>query len=241
MVSNRGALLVSGVAFAALALACVPVSAPVSAMSPKFSVRTAPAAPSFRMADSIGSFTPAAADPRHGLGLGRAGQADSGFRFTPSTSPGKRRGVTVAIRARATTAAQVERLTQISTTPAAITPTAYNLGVALGWRRFAITGDVVRVETGLLPLSREGADVGLSFAGDKWSTRVQLGAERATGASPIIDDESYSVDLGGSYSLTGNIDLTGGIRYKMQHDRIARLADQRLDSQAVYVGTAFRF
>ena len=114
---------------------------------------------------------------------------------------------------------------------------------AVGWRRFAITGDVARVEGGLLPLDRETADVGLSYAGNKWSTRLQLGAERAIGNHQHLlgSDEAYSVDFGGSYSLTRNVDLTGGIRYKMQRDRIERLADQRHDSQAVYVGTAFRF
>jgi len=225
-----------GAAIAALALACAPATAA--------SNRHLKAKPSsIRIADSIGSFTPAAADPRRALSFGRAGLADSGFRFTPSAAPGNRRAVTVAVRARATTAAHVERATGSTIAVSAFTPTAYNLGIAVGWRRFAITGDVGRVDGGLLPLDREVADLGLSYAGDTWSTRVQLGAERATGSrSHLIGaDESYSVDLGGSYALTHNVDLTGGIRYKMQRDRIERLADQRHDSQAVYVGTAFRF
>lgn len=225
-------------AFAALSLLC----APVSAASPKFSVRTNASAPSIPMASGIGSFTPAAADPRRAMSLGRAGLGDSGFRFTPSAAPGSRRNVTVAIRARSTSVAQVER----SAAPSAVStlaPTAYNLGVAIGWRRFAITGDVVRVQGGLLPLDREVADVGLSYTGNKWSTRVQLGAERALGSRPqaLGSDESYSVDLGGSYSLTGNLQVTGGLRYKMQRDRIDPMVDDRQDSQAVYIGTAFRF
>jgi hypothetical protein len=35
--------------------------------------------------------------------------------------------------------------------------------------------------------------------------------------------------------------VTGGVRYKIQHDRLEPLTDQRRDSQAVYIGTAFRF
>jgi hypothetical protein len=31
------------------------------------------------------------------------------------------------------------------------------------------------------------------------------------------------------------------VRYRVDQDRVAALADQRRDSQAVYVGTAFKF
>lgn len=210
---------------------------PLAASTPKFSIR---AKPSFHMANGIGSFTPAAADPRRALSFGRAGFADMGFHFTPSVAPGSRRAVTVAIRARGTSAAP--RVGQ-SAAVASVAPSAYNLGLAFGWKRFAITGDIARVDGGLLPLSREAADVGLSYSGNKWSTRLQLGAERGIGSHTrlVNTDESYSVDLGGSYSLTHNLEVTGGVRYKMQHDRLVSLMDNRQDSQAVYVGTAFKF
>ena len=54
-------------------------------------------------------------------------------------------------------------------------------------------------------------------------------------------ESGYSLGVGGSYRLTRNLDVTGGVRYKIQRDRLEPLADQRRDSQAVYVGTAFRF
>lgn len=238
MFANRGFMAKAGAALVATSMLC----APLAAASPKFSVRTKATAPSIPMATSIGSFTPAAADARRSLSFGRAGLGDSGFRFTPSAAPGSRRNVTVAIRARATTAAQAERAGQASAV-SALAPTAYNLGVAIGWRRFALTGDVSRVQGGLLPLDREVADVGLTYSGNKWSTRLQLGAERAIGSRIHLlgADEAYSVDLGGSYSLTGNLQVTGGVRYKMQRDRIDTMLDDRQDSQAVYIGTAFRF
>ncbi len=67
-------------------------------------------------------------------------------------------------------------------------------------------------------------------------------ADRAIEGSPraIADMPSYSVDLGGSYSLTRNLDVTAGVRYRTDRERLARL-DERRDSQGVYVGTAFRF
>jgi hypothetical protein len=57
----------------------------------------------------------------------------------------------------------------------------------------------------------------------------------------IGDKPSYSMDLGGSYSLTRNLDVTAGLRYRSDRERLAQLKDDRRDSQAVYVGTAFRF
>ena len=57
----------------------------------------------------------------------------------------------------------------------------------------------------------------------------------------LAEPQSYSLDVGGSYSITRNIDLTAGMRLKSERDRLTRIDDDRRDSQAVYVGTAFRF
>lgn len=224
---------------AGAAVAGLVALAPVIAASPKSKFRSAP---SFRMADGIGSFTPAAANAFRTMSFGQAGlSGGSGFRFTPSVAPGSRRAVTVAIRARGANPA-TQRGGQ-GMAMAALTPSVYNLGVAVGWKRFALTGDVAKVDGGLLPIDHEAADVGVSYSGNKWSTRLQLGAERATGNRARIAgvDESYSLDLGGSYALTRNLEVTGGVRYKLQRDRLERLTDNRQDSQAVYIGTAFRF
>jgi len=115
--------------------------------------------------------------------------------------------------------------------------------VSVGWKRFAIAGDIAKVDTGILPGSREAADVSLSYSGGKWSTRLQVAADRATGDQPRLlgNGDAYSVDLGGSYSLTRNLELTGGMRYRLQRDRLEPIADDRRDAQAVYIGTAFKF
>jgi hypothetical protein len=83
----------------------------------------------------------------------------------------------------------------------------------------------------------------VSYSGDRFTTRVDAGASRVDPTTPriIAHDESYSVGVGGSYRIARNLDVTGGVRYKIQRDRLEALADQRRDSQAVYVGTAFRF
>lgn len=205
--------------------------------------RVAPAKRAGAPARGISSFTPAAADPRLAALFARGGLESRGFRFTPSEAKNTR-AVTVAVRARTNrTAALTERV--VPTAPAAVglAPIAYNLGVAVGWRRFAMTGDVAKVELpGQADGGRERAEVGVSYSLPRLTTRVKAGADRATGTGPQLVDSkrSYSLDVGGSYSLTRNLDVTAGVRYRTDRDRLQRIDDRR-DSQAVYVGTAFRF
>ena len=91
---------------------------------------------------------------------------------------------------------------------------------------------------------RNAAEVGLSYRATRHITgRVAVAAERAEGAQRLVaDDEAYQLDVGGAYSIGRNVDLTAGARYRIARDRLEPLQrDYRRDSQAVYVGTAFRF
>lgn len=201
------------------------------------------AAPSLSIGGGSG-FTPAIADPRLAAEFARRG-LQSSFRFTPSSASGdKSKAVRVAVRARSGAAALAARGGENSASAVtAITPTAYNLGVSVGWKRFALSGDVAKVDGGPVPGGREAAEVGVSYSLKKFTGRLAVGAERSDGTAPLVlpKESSYSVDVGGSYRLTRNLDLTGGVRYRIQHDRLEALEDDRRDSQAVYIGTAFRF
>lgn len=231
-----------GTAFA-VAMACVqPALSAKPAPTPKVKIDK-------KKARGIGFFAPVAADPRQAALFDRVGGGfEPAFRFTPSGGTSKR-AVTVAIRARssnrsAASAPVVVAATQA--TPSAINiglaPSAYSLGASLGWKHFALSGDFARIDGGTVPEGRELADIGLSYSGSKWSTRLLFGAERATSKSAIGGpDQALSVDLGGSFSLSRNLELSGGLRYKTQRDRFDLGSDQKLDSQAIYVGTAFRF
>ena len=44
-----------------------------------------------------------------------------------------------------------------------------------------------------------------------------------------------------AYNLSRRVALTGGVRYRVDQNRVSAVTDQRRDSQAVYVGTAFKF
>ncbi len=201
------------------------------------------------MRGNIGTFTPANGDPRLAAVLARSRLGASGFRFTPATiSVRLNRSVTVAVRTRDAPVTN-DRLALVSPSQgaagmSALSPIAYNLGVAVGWRRFAVSGEVEKIDLGTFG-GREAVDVGLSYNTRKFSTRVAVGADGATRGTPrglAVGTGGYTFDVGGSYRLSRNLDLTAGVRYRAsERDRLASLADNRRDSQAVYIGTAFKF
>ncbi len=237
MVARR---VIAGIALTtAVAVGCAVVPAIAAdegrALAPRRIANIAPG-------NGIGSFTPAAGDPRLAAALARAGVSASGFRFTPSgADKAGTRAVTVAVRARSSRAVAADRLSANS--PVALAPIAYNLGVAVGWKRFALSGDLAKVDLAGQPGSRESVDFGMSYTGRSISGRVKAEATRPIGNAPrlVEDNPSYSVDVGGSYSLTRNLDVTAGVRYKTERENLPRIVEDRRDSQSVYVGTAFRF
>ena len=193
--------------------------------------------------ESIGTFTPAATDPRLAAALARAGVRDATFRFTPASSVRISRSVTVAVRAQTNRNTPSSAQTAlVAPSVSAVAPIAYNLGVAVGWKKFAVSSDVGKVDVAGLG-RRDSIGVGVSYSIKRLSTKLRLGADEASGAAlrPIDSGTSYSVDLGTSYALTRNLDVTVGARYRADRDRLLPRGDDRRDSQAVYVGTAFKF
>lgn len=193
------------------------------------------------------SFTPANADPKLAAALAGKSLSLADFKFTPAPAKGRPSQVRVAIRARVNAPTETA-LAQASAPTAAVnalTPTSYNLGVAVGWHRFAVSGDVSKVKSADPAFGgRETAIVGVSYSlNNRLSTRVAVGADRSTGnpVAGLRQGNNVSVDVGSSYSLSRQIALTGGVRYNIERDRLSALQDDRRDSQAVYVGTAFKF
>ncbi|HSR00319.1 MAG TPA: porin [Sphingomicrobium sp.] len=194
--------------------------------------------------DSLSSFTPANADPKLAAALAGKSLSLTDFKFTPAPAKGRPSQVRVAIRARVNTPTQVAAASAPATAVSALTPSTYNLGVAVGWRRFAVSGDVSKVKEADPALGgRETAVVGVSYSLSKFTGRVAVGADRPDGkALPALrQGDTYSLDVGGSYSLSRRVALTGGVRYNVERDRLSALQDNRRDSQAVYIGTAFKF
>lgn len=195
--------------------------------------------------DPVSTFTPATADPRLAAVFAGRSASLSDFKFTPAPAKGRPSQVRVAIRARADAPAKVADAAALTSSVSALTPASYNLGVAVGWRRFAVAGDVGKTKDAIPALGgRESAALGVSYSLNKRLTgRVAVGADRGDGRAltPLRKADNYSLDVGGAYSITRSIAVTGGVRYRIEHERLSALKDDRRDSQAVYVGTAFKF
>jgi hypothetical protein len=210
---------------------------------------------SLKTLGSIGSFTVAGADPdlvaKYKLSALRG---NASFKFTPTggTRDGER-SVTVVVRQKSDAGAVSIRENILAAAPgsgvtsaAKIAPVAYSLGSAKGLKSFAIP--VKKLGSNLPDLSEIGGQKmpGLDDSEKKsrFNPRMSLDASAPINAAPRALDASqkdYTLDVGGSYSLTRNLEVTAGVRINNERDRMAPLTDNRQDSQAVYVGTQFRF
>jgi predicted porin len=194
--------------------------------------------------DPLSTFTPAGADPKLSAAFGNKGMSLTDFKFTPAAAKSRPSQVRVAIRARPDAQVASNAPGAGSASPLTVlTPASYNLGVAVGWRRFAVAGDVAKSESRNPALgAKESAVLGVSYSLPRVTGRVAVGAERDNGRVPALaSKQNYSLDVGAAYDVTRRIALTGGVRYNIERDRSTLVNDNRRDSQAVYVGTAFKF
>lgn len=204
----------------------------------------------------IGSFTPASVDPRLAA---RMADASSGhgrlFRFTPAGSETRPdRAVTVVVRVdgdMGLRAVSVSNGFAMSTgamapgaAPVRIAPTVYNLGLSRGYQSFATTAALPR-EMRLDTPELRGYSLATSStsAPGRLAPRIEFDDKDRTGRAPrtLEGQGDYQLDLGGSYRLTRNLNVTAGVRYSPERDRLRPLTDGKQDSQAVYIGTQFRF
>jgi hypothetical protein len=178
------------------------------------------------------------------------------FRFTPAGTPTRPdRSVTVAVRVDQETANAITvrgiravalRIPPVSATAASqvhISPTAFTLGVSRGYQSFsqAIAPDVKKID--MPDLATFKARTGAVGASSRFSPRVALDDKPTAGRLPrtFQGDGDDQVDLGGAYSVTRNLDVTAGVRYSRDRERLQPLTDGKQDNQAVYVGTQFKF
>lgn len=193
--------------------------------------------------DKISTFTPASADPRLAAMFAGRNPSIADFKFTPAAAKGRPSQLRVAVRASgaATPARPVD--VAVAAPITGLASAQYDLGLAVGWKRLAVAGDVARSSSADPVLgTRETAVVGVSYNLKKFTGRVAVGGERNDSrVAPLARPDSVSLDVGGAYNISRNIALTGGVRYKIERDQIPALADDHRDSKAVYVGTAFKF
>lgn len=127
-----------------------------------------------------------------------------------------------------------------------ITPVAFNLNVSRGWRKFALPDSVGRKALDPIPVETPASVRNFSLDQGKkkqrFSTNVLIDSKDVGAAAPTLgDDKSYSVEVGSSYSLSRNLNVTAGMKYSGRVNRLAPITGDRPDAQALYLGTVFKF
>lgn len=201
---------------------------------------------------ALSQFTPATVDPQLAKRVAAVARA-KGVRFTPADM-GMRgnRSVTVAVRVDGDVAQAISVRNALDGVgkPGAgvlkLAPTRYSLGVSRGYQNFAkpiaLPESVNRVAMPDLASfkPREGT------APDKpgrFQPHISLVEQGNPGRAPntLQSLGEQTVDVGGAYRVMRNLNVTAGVRLSQERDRLAPLTDAVQDSQAVYVGTQFRF
>lgn len=243
-------LMAASAGCAALAVALSPAISAVVNGKPAFQTNKV----SLKMLGSIGSFTPVTRDNHLAQAYAEAARESlqsRGFRFTPASNTANgERSLTVLVRATGDDAMLLKRAQPASNI--GIAPVAYSLGKSKGLDRF--TGDGAIASKELNPivesLQMPGSNFQLKQAKpDRFSANIQVAARDQTVAAPtsetpqtLAQEKTYSVDVNGSLSVTKNLAVQAGLRYKGPDNRLSpALTDQAKDSQAVYVGTKFKF
>jgi hypothetical protein len=237
---KRGHMALAGVAAAATGFMLSPAIGAAGSL-----VRIQTGAPvSLGALGSISSFTPTTKDPRLAAAYAKIalGASRQSFRFTPTSgSTSGRRSITVMVRA-----GDDDRVT-ISRTlnPVNITPMAFSLNGAHGWRKFALPESLGHKE--LDPVAVDSIAGVKNFSleqgkKDRFSTKVVIESRREPGVGVRSNDKDYSLGLASSYSLTRNLNVTAGVRYNgATAGRLTPMTDDRQDDQALYLGTVFKF
>ena len=208
---------------------------------------------SLRILGSIGSFTPVTRDERLAKAYADAARESQNrsFRFTPASgSASGDRSLTVLVRAGGDDPA----VKHGQTANLGLAPVAYSLGKAKGLDGFAVGGvDAPKEPKELSPITESVQMPSANFAlqqqskPSRFSTNLQLESRAVTATAPtnsasLGQEKSYTVDLSSSYALTRHLDVQAGLRYRGPENRLSpALTDQAQDSQAVYVGTKFKF
>jgi len=213
----------------------------------------------------FGLFAPASVDPEFAAQIADKAR-ERGIQFTPvgASAVNNDRTVTVAVRmdadiARAVSVRQAAQAAPgTGTAIIGLQANRFDLGAARGYQSFAqsqpeitdtpVSGRAFEFENvrdlSLPDLSAfEPAQPTREDRPSRLQPRIELEGETIAGRSPNTLDAigAQTVDVGGSFSLSRNLDVTAGVRYSQERERLDPLTNSLQDSQAVYVGTQIRF
>ncbi len=206
------------------------------------------------------SFSPGNLDPHLARAIAAGPTPPSGlFHFTPAGLTNRPdRSVTVAVRVDSATAREIIVLANptVSANPhlanitptLRIAPTAYNLGMSRGYHSFSqdapltgLTNEIRHIE--MPDLASFKSNDSATGTPSRLAARIALDEREKAGRAPRTVDAygTQTVDVGGSYRVSRNLNLTAGVRYSRDGDKLRPQSDGKADSQSIFVGTQFRF
>ena len=213
-------------------------------------------------AGAIDLFTPASVDPELAARVAEKAR-ERGIRFTPvgASAIDSERTVTVAVRIDDQTAralsfrSALEQVEGNAANLAGLQASRFDLGTARGYQSFARqpvpspTASGTALADNLTNLNIpdlaefEPAQPTREDRPSRLQPRIELEGEAIAGRSPNTLDAlgSQTVDVGGSFRLSPNLDVRAGVRLSQERERLDPLTNSVQDSQAVYVGTQLRF
>lgn len=204
--------------------------------------------------DTASGFVASSIDPSQNRNIAvRALSRGKLFRFTPAGSVGQpARSVTVAVRVDGhalrgitVTGRLPAPQDQAANAELRIAQNSYSLGAARAPRGLATSTTAIAGGSAIdIPdLAAFKPSAGPRRDASRFSSRIALDEKEKTGRSPrtFEGEGEPSVDVSGSYRLTRNLNVTAGVRYQQERDRLVPLPQAKQDNQAVYVGTQFRF
>lgn len=235
--------------FAGIALA---LSAPVVVPA----VAASWVAPTAQNDGWLSRFTPAGVDSRLAAKMAvRESTRPATFPFTPAGIDSRHRStITVAARTdmlingRAVNVRKAVEGAGLGTGQTLrLNNSDYQLTTARGWQAFklpasAINADEPRlsevVGKGTFRLDDPSKKKPSRFNTDVSVAKVGNAAPNPRGTAAAGD---YAFNVGGSFKLSRRVDLTAGVRYSSERDRVDPAAAGKPDSEAVFVGTKIRF
>ncbi|MWV26519.1 hypothetical protein [Aurantiacibacter rhizosphaerae] len=220
--------------------------------------------------DTFLSFTPANADPRLAEFIAQQHGDSRMMRFTPAGSDDSpsARSVTVAVRVDQQTADALAANNTIGSQRSEanrsaglrVASTRYNLGLARGYSSFAQSQVASQGAAPARKIATPDLSSNLSRARipdlsdfapraatkdkpSRFAARIELDEDRAADDVAVSGETltDQMLDVAGSYRLTRNLDITAGVRYEQDRDLLPVPDLEQQDSQAVYIGTQFRF
>lgn len=196
-------------------------------------------------------FTPAGVDSRLAARMQGNALRENGFPFTPAGLH-SRSSNTLTVAARADSGNAVSTRNAIANIEAGngstlrLNNSSYQLTTARGWQAFQLptsSAELPRLAD-ILGNGNFSLDDGAKKKPSRFNTDVKVASPR--GAAPSLRGNEaaagdYSVNVGGSFRVAKGVDVTAGVRYSRDSDRVDPATAAQADNEAVYVGTKIKF